>query len=190
MESFTCNRPAVCFSTGWPPHSSRELETVSSRRSVGVWVTGCATDSEGPRHITTVLASWDMWETVGNATGANTGCRGTWVERLQWEIQEMPTQAYADASVGAGSTARDAGDWTQGVGCSAWEAEVWLGHRWCWHARDGFNACYNLKWGLARWLSKWRCLTPSPTVWVPFRKMQGGQLKHCRVGNYNPRRLS
>lgn len=146
MESFTCDRPAACFSTGWPPHSPGELETVSSRRSVGVRVTGCATDSEGPRHTTTALASWDTWETVGNA---NTRCRGTWAERLQWEMQEMLTQAYADASVGAGSTALDAGDWTQGVGCTAWEAEMWLGHRWCWHAMDGFRICYNLKWGLA-----------------------------------------
>lgn len=42
------------------PHSPGEQETVSSRRSVGVRVTGCATDSEGPRHTTTALASWDM----------------------------------------------------------------------------------------------------------------------------------
>lgn len=189
MESFTCNRPAICFSTRWPPHSQENWK-LSPLGALWVceWL-GVSLIQRVPG--TPQQCLWaGIRERLWGMQQVQTGCRGTWVERLQWEIQEMPTQAYADASVGAGSTARDAGDWTQGVGCSAWEAEMWLGHRWCWHARDGFNAFYNLKWGLARWFSKWRCLTPSPTVWVPFKKMQGGQLKHCHVGNYNPRRLS
>lgn len=72
MKSFTCNRPAICFSTGWPPHSQEnwKLSPLGA-----LWV-----------------CEWLGVSLIQRVPGTPQQCLWAGIRERLWEMQQVQTQ--------------------------------------------------------------------------------------------------